>query len=112
MLSRADQLAWHIARRYHEPLTADMIVRANHLRPNDAMNLFRKAFGTTIATFITQHRITHAQRLLVTTKGSILNIAPAAGFQSLSRFHEAFKKVVCGCSPRDYRKTHRKQDGD
>ena len=105
-LSRADQLACYIARNYHEPLTAEMIAKANGLHPNYAMNLFRRAFGTTMTTFITQHRISHAQRLLVTTGDSILNIALAAGFQSLSRFNEAFKSI-CGCPPRDYRHVHR-----
>ena len=70
------------------------------------MNLFRKAFGTTMTAFITQHRISHAQRLLVTTDDAILDVALASGFQSLSRFNEAFK-AACGCSPRDYRKVHR-----
>lgn len=106
-LSRADRLACYIARHYNEPLTAEQIAKANDLHPNYAMNLFRQAFGTTITTFITQHRITHAQRLLVTTSDSILDVALAAGFQSLSRFNEAFKKA-CGCPPRDYRKAHAK----
>ena len=105
-LSRADRLACFIARNYHEPLTAETIAKANDLHPNYAMNLFRKAFGTTMTSFITQHRISHAQRLLVTTKDSILEVALAAGFQSLSRFNEAFKKL-CGCSPREYRNAHR-----
>ena len=104
-LSRADQLACYIARNYHEALTADGIAKANGLHPNYAMNLFRRAFGTTMTRFITQHRISHAQRLLVTTGDSILEVALAAGFQSLSRFNEAFK-AACGCSPRDYRKEH------
>ena len=43
--------------------------------------------------------------MLVTTNDAILNIALASGFQSLSRFNEAFK-MACGCSPRDYRKAH------
>lgn len=106
-LSRADRLACYIARHYHEPLTAEMIAKANNLHPNYAMTLFRQAFGTTITTFITQHRITHAQRLLVTTSDTILNVALAAGFQSLSRFNEAFK-AACGCAPREYRKAQRR----
>lgn len=108
-LSRADHLACYIARHFHEPLTADGIAKANHLHPNYAMNLFRKAFGTTITSFVTQHRISHAQRLLVTTGDSILDVALTAGFQSLSRFNEVFKKA-CGCSPREYRKTHCARD--
>jgi len=83
-----------------------MIAQANKLHPNYAMNLFRRAFGTTMTSFITQHRISHAQRLLLTSDESILSVAMAAGFQSLSRFNEAFK-AACGCSPRDYRKAHK-----
>lgn len=109
MLSRADQLACYIAKNYHLPLTSQSIADANGVHPNYAMSLFRKTFGTTMTTFITQHRISHAQRLLVTTEDSILNVALASGFQSLSRFNEAFK-AVCECSPRVYRKLHRLHD--
>jgi AraC-like DNA-binding protein len=104
-LSRADQLACYVARNYQEPLTSQMIAQANHLHPNYAMSLFRRVFGTTMTTFITQHRITHAQRLLVTTDHPVVDVALEAGFQSLSRFNEAFK-TVCGCSPREYRRAH------
>ncbi|MCB1208188.1 MAG: helix-turn-helix domain-containing protein, partial [Verrucomicrobiales bacterium] len=89
-LSKADQLACYIAQNYSEPHTADDIAKANGLHPNYAMNLFRKAFGTTMTEFITQHRISHAQRLLVTTDDPVIEIAFASGFQSLSRFNEAF----------------------
>lgn len=105
-LSRADQLACYIARNYQQPLTSQSIAEAIGVHPNYAMNLFRDTFGTTITTFITQHRISHAQRLLVTTDESILNTALQSGFQSLSRFNEAFK-ASCDCSPRHYRKVHR-----
>jgi AraC-like DNA-binding protein len=104
-LSRADQLACHIARHYQQPLTATQIAAAVGLHPNYAMALFRKAFGTTMTDFLIQHRISHAQRLLVTTDDPVIEIAAAAGFQSLSRFNEAFKHA-CGCPPRAYRKTH------
>ena len=105
-LTRADQLACYIARNYQQPLTSQTIADAHQLHPNYAMNLFRSTFGTTMTAFIVQHRISHAQRLLVTTEDAILNISMESGFQSLSRFNEAFK-AVCGCSPRDYRKAHR-----
>lgn len=104
-LSRADQIACYIARHYSEPLTADQIAKAVGLHPNYAMNLFRKAFGTTMVDFLVQHRLSHAQRLLVTSDNTVLEIAFAAGFQSLSRFNEAFK-AACGCPPRVYRKHH------
>jgi AraC-like DNA-binding protein len=104
-LSRADQLACHIAQNYHQPLNADDIARACGLHPNYAMNLFRQAFGTTMTDFIVQHRISHAQRLLVTTNDAVADIAFASGFQSLSRFNQAFRRA-CECSPREYRRRH------
>jgi AraC-like DNA-binding protein len=104
-LSRADQLACYIARNYRESLTSQSIAAANGLHPNYAMTLFRETFGTTMTHFVTQHRISHAKRLLVTTDDAILNVALDSGFQSLSRFNEVFK-AECGCSPRDYRKAH------
>lgn len=105
-LSRADALACYIARHYHKDLTAQSIAQAVGIHPNYAMSLFRETFGTTITSFITDHRICHAQRLLATTDDTILSVATASGFQSLSRFNEAFK-LKCSCSPRDYRKSHR-----
>ncbi len=104
-LSKADHIACHIAKHYAEPLNADGIAKACGLHPNYAMNLFRQAFGTTMTEFITQHRISHAQRLLVITTDPVIDIAFAAGFQSLSRFNEAFKRA-CGCAPREYRRNH------
>ncbi len=105
-LTRADQLACYIARNYQQPLTSRSIAEATDVHANYAMNLFRKTFGTTMTAFIIQHRISHAQRLLVTTDDAILNVALDSGFQSLSRFNEAFK-AGCGCAPREFRKAHR-----
>ena len=105
-LTRADQIACYIARNYQQPLTSQSIANAMDVHANYAMTLFRKTFGTTMTAFITQHRISHAQRLLVTTDNAILDVALDSGFQSLSRFNEAFK-AGCGCAPREFRKTHR-----
>ena len=105
-LTRADQIACYIARNYQQPLTSQSIAEAIDVHANYAMTLFRKTFGTTMTAFIIQHRISHAQRLLVTTDDAILNVALDSGFQSLSRFNEAFK-AGCGCAPREFRKAHR-----
>ena len=69
------------------------------------MNLFQKTFGTTLINYLTQHRISHAQRLLATTDKTVTEIAFQSGFHSISRFNEAFRRA-CDCSPRDYRKAH------
>lgn len=104
-LTRVDLIACYIARHYQQPLTSQSIADATDVHANYAMTLSRRTFGTTMTAFIIQHRISHAQRLLVTTDDAILNVAVESGFQSLSRFNEAFKSA-CGCSSREYRKAH------
>jgi AraC-like DNA-binding protein len=102
-VSRAEQMARFIAQHYTQPLTAEMIGRHVSLHPNYAMTLFQQTFGTTLIKYATEHRLMHAQRLLLTTVESIANIAFSSGFGSLSRFNEAFRQAF-GCTPREYRK--------
>jgi AraC-like DNA-binding protein len=105
-LTRAEQMARFIAEHYPEPLTMARISREVGWHPNYAMQVFHRAFGVTLLEYVTQHRLSHAQRLLVTTEDLILNIALGSGFGSLSRFNQAFRRSF-GCTPRDYRQQHR-----
>jgi len=75
------------------------------LHPNYAMSLFKKAFGTTLIEYLTHHRVSHAQRLLATTDEKIVEVAFNSGFNSISRFNEAFRRA-CNCAPREYRLHH------
>jgi AraC-like DNA-binding protein len=105
-LNKVEQIAGLIAQHYTEQLTVDFIGRTVGLHPNYAMSLFRKAFGTTLIDYLTQHRVSHAQRLLATTDRKIVNVALESGFGSISRFNDAFRRG-CSCSPREYRQQHR-----
>ncbi|PTY07496.1 AraC family transcriptional regulator [Opitutaceae bacterium EW11] len=106
-LNKSEQMACLVAQRYLEPLTVAEISDKVGLHPNYAMNLFKKAFGTTLIDYLTHHRVSHAQRMLVTTDEKIVEIAFSSGFNSISRFNEAFRRA-CGCSPREYRVQHEK----
>lgn len=105
-LKRVEQMALFIAQHYREPVTAEQIARAAGLHPNYAMALFKKALGLTLIDCVTQHRVSHAQRMLVTTPAKVIEVGLHSGFASVSRFHEAFKHA-CGCSPREYRQKNR-----
>lgn len=104
-LNKVEHMACLVAQRYTEPLTVTEISREVDLHPNYAMNLFKKVFGTTLVDYITHHRVSHAQRLLATTDEKIIEIAFSSGFNSVSRFNEAFRRA-CGCTPREYRAGH------
>jgi AraC-like DNA-binding protein len=100
--NKAEALARLIAERHTEPLTAEALAHQLGIHPNYAMTLFRRTFGLTIHEFLTQHRVAHAQRLLITTDLSVLDVALESGFQSLSRFYAVFNQAS-GVSPSAYR---------
>ncbi len=95
-------MAGYIASHYQEPITVQDVADEVMLHPNYAMTVFRKQVGVTINAYITRQRLAHAQRMLVTTDASILDVGLDSGFGSPSRFFQAFKKEV-GCSPRAFR---------
>ena len=102
----AERLAQLIAQSYTNQISAKKLADELDLHPHYAMTLFKQAFGLTIHEFVTQHRIAHAQRLLMTTEQRVLDVALESGFQSLSRFYAVFGRFS-GMSPRQYRHRHK-----
>jgi AraC family transcriptional regulator, melibiose operon regulatory protein len=105
-VDRIRRMLCFIAHNYTEQITVELISRSVGFHPNYAMHLFRKIFGTTLVHYVTRQRVSHAQRLLATGEQKIVDVALSSGFNSLSRFNEAFKRA-CGCSPRAYRERSR-----
>jgi len=101
-----ERMASYVARHYRDPISLEEVAREVQLHPDYASALFRKAFGVTPLRFILQHRVSHAQRMLVTSDAKVLEVAMESGFGSLSRFNAAFRQL-CGCAPRQYRAMHR-----
>jgi len=99
---RVEQMATYVAARYTEPVRLEQVARAAHLRPDYATTLFKKVCGLSVMDYVTQHRISHAKRLLLTTDDKVLEIALQSGFGSSSRFYEAFTQW-CGQTPGQYR---------
>ncbi len=104
--SAVERMAAFIAQHYTEPLSVEEISRSAGLHPNYAISLFRKTFGITLTHYVNASRIAHAQRQLVVSDLSVLDVALDCGFGSLSRFNSVFKSIS-GCAPLQYRKLHR-----
>jgi AraC-like DNA-binding protein len=103
-LGRFERMATLVATHYREPLTIEDIAEAVHMAPASAMRVFRKLSGMTLHEFLLHHRVSHAQRLLATTDGTIDYIAAESGFGSPARFYACFGKLV-GQSPSAYRRS-------
>jgi len=102
---KVTEMALFIAQNYTKKIAVDTIASHVDLHPNYAMKLFQDTIGTTLLSYLTQYRVSHAQRLLATTNESITEIAYLSGFQSISRFNSIFLSAS-SCSPRDYRRTN------
>lgn len=104
-LPKIEQVAIYVALNYQLPLSIKDITQVVGLHPNYIMNLFRKMMGQTLTDYLNMHRLAHAQRLLISSKRSILDVALDSGFGSLSRFYAVFKLSV-GMTPKQYRATY------
>ncbi len=73
-------------------------VSTSHLQ-----RLFKQQNGLTPTQYITGIRVAKAKELLTQSGLSVLEIALATGFKSLSRFYKCFKEQT-GLPPNVYRK--------
>lgn len=104
-ISQVEKIAIFIAQNYFKPIKVSDIGKAVELHPDHANAIFKKTFGSTLSEYITEERISHAQRMLVSTDRSVTNIAFDCGFNSISRFNAAFLKIN-ECTPREFRKRY------
>jgi AraC family transcriptional regulator, melibiose operon regulatory protein len=104
-LGRFEKMATLIARHFHEPLLIGDIADAVQMKPAAAMRLFRRYSGITIHECLMQHRVSNAQRLLVTAQANIEDVAAQSGFGSTARFYAWFQRVA-GQSPAAYRRRY------
>ncbi len=63
---------------------------------------FKEMTGINFVEYVARTRVEKARNLLLNPNRRVSEVAFEVGFQSLSQFNRAFKKVV-GASPRDYR---------
>jgi len=100
--SAIEKMAHYIVAHYQTPLTVEEVAGAVGLHPNYATTSFKRTFGMTLWEYTLQYRVTQAQRLLVTTDASVLDVAMQSGFGSLSSFYTAFRRFT-GRTPKDVR---------
>jgi AraC-like DNA-binding protein len=101
-LSLAEKIAVYIASNYQNDIDVNNIAGEVGLNPDYANRVFKKYFGQPLKDFLTEQRIIHAQRMLLTTDKKIIEIAFDSGFNSLSRFNASFLKLT-KTTPREYR---------
>lgn len=107
-IAHVEIMTHYIAQHYIEPISIETLAHQVGLHPNYAMTVFKQVVGMSISAYITRHRLSHAQTMLIHTDKPILSIVMECGFGSLSRFYEVFRKHL-GLTPRQYRQRWRKR---
>lgn len=98
-----EQMALFIASNFMRPIKVSHVAQAVELNPDYANSIFKKTFGMSISTYLSEQRVLCAQRKLSVNSDSITAIAYESGFNSISSFNATFRKFL-GMTPRDYRK--------
>lgn len=101
-----DRLTEFVGRHYLEEISIPQIAATAQVHPNYATQSFKRSTGMSLWDYVIRLRVSHAQRLLLTTDGKVLDVALASGFRSASRFYVAFQRYT-GTTPDNYRLRHR-----
>lgn len=96
-----DYISMHITEDLDIELLADKVGYTSYYLSRK----FKKEVGTSVNSYIREHKIEYAKHLLATTQQSIQEISSALHFCSRSYFADNFQKQV-GMSPSDYREQH------
>ena len=92
----------YIADHCTEDLSVEELADMVHVSPSYFFQMFREVNGLSPKDYIIRMRVMAAIHLLETTSDDVLDIAQACGFNSLSNFYTAFKRIA-GKSPVKYR---------
>lgn len=99
---RADELMRFIDEHYSEQFSLAELASRFSLNPSYLSRAFGKETGSTIVEYVNKVRIQKSCVLLKRSPSSILDIAFAVGYNSLSHFNQCFRRIM-GMSPREFR---------
>ncbi|MBL8993137.1 MAG: helix-turn-helix domain-containing protein [Spirochaetia bacterium] len=94
----------HVNKNFLEALDLESLASEWSISPKYLSRFFKEKAGIPFKQFLIQKRIQKARELLETSDHPILNISMESGFNDVSVFNRAFKKIH-RMSPRDYKKS-------
>lgn len=101
--SKISPILSYLNQNYTENINIPEIAEMFYFTPTYLSRLFKKKCGCTIVEYINNLRMSHAEKLLLTTQKSITEIAYESGFSTPNYFIRLFKKTHF-VSPNEFRK--------
>lgn len=97
----------YISAHLSEPLTIESIAEGVSVSKYHLCHSFREKTGMTVMNYIIDRRLALAKEKLVSSDAPITELSTECGFGTPSNFARVFQRIE-GISPRDYRKTRRR----
>ena len=94
----------YLVEHLNERISIEMLSRRFHMNPTTLKAVFKSVYGNSLAAHIKEHRMEAAADRLKNSDDPIQTIAREIGYDSPSRFTEAFRTAY-GVSPSEYRKS-------
>ena len=108
MTDYLNNLINYISTNYNKKLDLKTCAKIARVSPNHLEATFKKFLNISVAKHISLIRLKEAQRLLITTKHSVLQIAEMVGFLDSQALIRLFKTYI-GITPLAYRKLYYKE---
>lgn len=97
----------YIEQNYTSDISVSDIAKQLHMTPNCFSKQFSKNMKMGFSKYVMQKRVHKAMHLLDTTDKTVLEIAMDCGFNNMTNFYKAFKKIT-GIVPTIYKKINKK----
>lgn len=105
---KLQEIRRYLDEHYTEKLSLDELANRFYISKYHMSREFKKAFGTTLISYLTSQRITKAKELLRFSDLQIEAIARSCGIEDNSYFNKVFQKAE-GITAREYRRKWRGQ---
>ena len=96
----------YIKEHYADEITLEDLAQSAGVSKSECLRCFKLSMQDTPYHYLLEYRLQAATDLLTNSALSVGEVTQAVGFQSQSHFGKLFKMRL-GCSPKDYRATHR-----
>jgi AraC-like DNA-binding protein len=100
-MARARQF---IEKHQAEPLSLARVAQAANISRHYFCKMFKKATGMNFIDYLSRVRIERSKTLLLNPNSRISEAAFASGFQSMTNFNRAFRRIA-GRSPTQFRES-------
>lgn len=100
----AAELIIFLSEHYTEPVTLNTLSKELGVSKYSVSRIFSEKLNISFSNYLNTLRIDYAKQLLQGSNHNILTISLMCGYDNIRTFNREFK-ALCGCQPREYRKT-------